>query len=173
MLLISLLFIACQTNKKERIIHLLEEWIGKEIIFPENIGFTRFGVDTTTMLSLQSEYNILVYIDSTGCTGCKLNLPLWKEFITQIDSTTDKQIPILFFFHPKDVEELHYILLAEGFDYPVCVDTDDALNRLNNFPPEEAFHIFLLDKNNRVTVNGNPVLSPKTRELYLKQIKEK
>jgi hypothetical protein len=111
-------------------------------------------------------------VDSTGCTACKLKLQIWKEFITQVDSVTDKQTPFLFFIHSKDLAELRYIFLTEWFDYPVCVDTGDELNRLNKFPQDEAFHVFLLNKENKVTIIGNPIQSSKVRELYLSQIKK-
>ena len=109
-------------------------------------------------------------VDSVGCTSCKLQLPRWKELVTEVDSLTDGRVPFLFYFHPKDIKELKYLTRREGFVYPVCFDEKDDFNRLNRFPSEMMFQTFLLDKENKVVALGNPVLSPKVKELYLKLI---
>lgn len=85
------IFFSCQNEQKEKEKHialLVNEWQGKEIKFPENPIFTRYLTDTTDFQIPQSEYKVLVYIDSTGCTSCKLQLHKWKEFIKYTDSVT-------------------------------------------------------------------------------------
>jgi hypothetical protein len=134
-------------ENKQNITRLVNEWNGKEIVFSEHPVFTRFTKDDTEidtvdcLTSLKSEYKVLIYVDSTGCTACKLKLQIWKEFIMQVDSdsVTDKQTPFLFFIHSKDLAELRYIFLTKWFDYPVCVDTGDELNRLNKFHRTRLF----------------------------------
>ena len=72
--------------------------------------------------------------------------------------------------HPKDAKEIRYLLKRDAFDRPVCIDIDDRLNKLNKFPADITFQTFLLDKDNKVTVLGNPVHNTAVKELYLKQI---
>ena len=136
----------------------------------DNLIFTRYLTDTTDFQIPQSEYKVLVYVDSIGCTSCKLQLHKWKELIEYSDSVTQEKVPFLFFFHSKDYKEIRYLLKRDGFDRPVCIDMDDRLNKLNKFPADMTFQTFLLDKNNRVAVLGNPVHNTAVRDLYLKQI---
>ena len=89
---------ACQDKQKEAITLLVKEWQGKQILFPENIVFTRFASDTTNFVIPTSDYKVLVFVDSIGCTSCKLQLSRWKEFIRYTDSISQKNIPFLFFF---------------------------------------------------------------------------
>ena len=72
--------------------------------------------------------------------------------------------------HPKDAKEIRYLLKRDAFDRPVCIDIDDRLNKLNKFPADITFQTFLLDKDNKVTVLGNPVHNTAVKDLYLKQI---
>ena len=72
--------------------------------------------------------------------------------------------------HPKDAKEIRYLLKRDAFDRPICIDIDDRLNKLNKFPADITFQTFLLDKDNKVTVLGNPVHNTDVKELYLKQI---
>jgi hypothetical protein len=61
-------------------------------------------------------------------------------------------------------------LERDGFDRPVCIDFQDKLNKQNRFPADITFQTFLLDKDNKVVVIGNPVHNTAVRGLYLKQI---
>lgn len=93
---------------------------------------------------------------------------MWREFIHRLDSTYPGKVSVLLFLHSKSEIELLYALKKNGFDYPVCIDENDKLNRLNHFPSDMAFQTFLLDKDNKVLAMGNPILNPKIKELYLK-----
>ena len=167
------IFFSCKNEHKEKEKHisqLVNEWQGKQILFPENAIFTRYLTDTTDYQIPQSDYKILVYVDSIGYTSCKLQLPKWKELIEYTDSMTQREVPFLFFFHPKDNKEIRYLLKRESFNLPVCIDREDLLNKLNKFPADMTFQTFLLDKNNKVAVLGNPVHNTAIKDLYLKQI---
>lgn len=171
LLLVSLfVFSSCHETGKEHISQLVSDWQGKEIVFPPHLVFTRYVTDTTDYRIPQSEYKVLIYVDSMGCTSCKLQLPKWKKFIQEVDSASGKHIPFLFFFHPKDHKEIRYLLRRDKIDFPVCIDTDDRLNKQNRFPSDITFQTFLLDKDNKVAVIGNPIHNGLVKNLYLEQI---
>ena len=160
-------FLACQDNKEKQVKELVQEWQGKEIKFPDNPIFTQYVKDTVDYQISVSDYKIVMYVDSIGCVSCKLQLSRWKEFIGQVDSVCNKDIPFLFFFQPKDNQELRRILKIDNFSLPVCIDTEDRFNKLNHFPSDMMFQTFLLDKDNKVVVIGNPIYNLKVRDLYL------
>ena len=172
-LLLTIFLSACQDKQKEIITLLVKEWQGKQILFPENMVFTRFASDTTNFVIPTSDYKVLVFVDSIGCTSCKLQLSRWKEFIRYTDSISQKNFPFLFFFQFDDQWEIHSLLIRENFDKPICLDRSDSLNQLNHFPKDIRFQVFLLDKNNKVVVIGNPVHNPNVKELYLEEISRK
>ena len=168
--IINFLFFACETNKKEQLTHLVQKWQGKEILFPRNITFTQFVTDTVNYKIPQTDYKVLIFVDSNGCTSCKLQLPKWKKLITHVDSITGGRIPFLFFFQSKNDKELRYILERDHFNRPICIDHKNELNQLNQFPNDMTFQTFLLDKNNKVKVIGNPIHNLAIQDLYLEQI---
>lgn len=169
-LTLLLLLPACKESDKERITRLVEEWQGKEIKFPDRMLFTRFVTDTVDYQIPQSDYKVLIYVDSIGCTSCKLQLPKWKELIAYVDSATNGSVPFLFVFQSKDDKELRYMLKRDNFDLPVCIDRNNRFNDQNDFPSDLTFQTFLLDRNNKVAVIGNPVHNLQVKELYLKQL---
>ena len=162
---------SCQESNKEAMLRLVNEWNGKEIKFPAHSVFTIQGKDTVDFPYKGADYKVVTYVDSAGCTSCKLQLPRWKELVAEVDSLTDGRVPFLFYFHPKDMKELRYLTRRDDFTYPVCFDERDELNRLNQFPTDMTFQTFLLDKDNKVVAMGNPVLNPKIKDLYLGIIK--
>lgn len=129
-LLLLLILFSCRNERRENekpTIPPSHEWQGKQIVFPTNLVFTRYATDTTDFRLPQSEYKILIYSDSVGCTPCKLQLHKWKEFMEYTDSIAKDKVSFLFFFHPKDRIEIHYLLKSNEIDRSVCVDIDDRL----------------------------------------------
>lgn len=168
LLMIVCCFCSCQESDKERFTCLVKEWERKQIHFPDHSVFTVQGKDTVDFNFKDADYKVVTYVDSAGCTGCKLQLHRWKELMAEVDSLSDGKVPFLFYFHPKDIKEVRYLTRKDGFTYPVCFDGKDDFNRLNHFPEDMMFQTFLLDKENKVVAIGNPVLNPKVKELYVR-----
>ena len=64
-----------------------------------------------------------------------------------------------------------YLLAQSRFDYPVFMDLNGTINRLNRFPQVMQHQCFLLDKNNRVLMIGNPAMNYRIWELYKLEIR--
>jgi hypothetical protein len=150
---------------------VVNEWTGKEILLPANNSCQCYSLERTVEIvectqQLESDYKVLLYVDSTGCTSCKLRLLSWKELIQEADSAFAGKLSFTFFFYPKNKEMLYTLLSGYRMDYPVFIDESNEINRLNNFPDKVEYQCFLLDKDNRVLLVGNPTLNPKIWELY-------
>lgn len=171
LLLLAILSLAsCKESEKDTALRLVKEWDGKEIKFPAHSIFTIQGKDTVDFDFKDADYKVVTYVDSAGCTSCKLQLARWKAFIQKVDSIKYGSVPFVFVFYPKNVKELRYILRSYAFDFPVCFDEKDEFNALNQFPDEMMFQTFLLDKDNKVLALGNPVHNPQIEKLYLTQL---
>lgn len=66
---------SCQESKEKAVLRLVNEWNGKEIKFPAHSVFTIQGKDTVNFDFGNADYKVITYIDSVGCTSCKLQLP--------------------------------------------------------------------------------------------------
>lgn len=168
-----LLLCSCKkyTNKYQK---LVDEWHGKEIIFPDYMPFTIYANDTVNY-SVDGDLKILLYIDAVGCTSCKMRISEWKLFISQIDSISNNSIPFIFIMRPKDTNNNDYIrsfLKKNFFNKPVYIDNDNIMNNKNHFPTEIQLQTFLLGRENKVILMGNPIYNPEIKQLYLKVIKE-
>lgn len=165
----TLLCASCTSSREEKITRLVTEWQNREILLPPNAIFTIQGKDTIKM-NTDADHKILVYVDSAGCTSCRLQLHKWIEFKRELDSLTNKPVRFLFFLSPKSIIEARYITRRDDFTYPMCIDIEDKLGHMNNFPDEEMFHTYLLDADNKVQIIGNPIHNNAIRSLYIETI---
>ena len=164
---------SCQKTEAERLERLLQKWYEKEITFPKNPSFTVYGEKESDFTIPKDGYKLVHYVDSVGCTSCKLNLDKWQEYIAYLDSVTVYTVPCLFFIHATQKREVKIALKNSRFDYPVCLDVDNEFYRLNKFPMHPMLQTFLLDKNNRIVGMGDPVKNPRVKEFYLNLISGK
>ena len=167
--LLGLALFSCTDSKNKEVATLLQEWEGRRIVFPSNPTFTIQGEDTVEY-HIKNTYKILTYIDSTGCTSCKLRFAEWRIFMSEVDSIRPNMLQFLFFLCPKTGMEIYQTLRMDRFKYPICIDDEDSLNKLNHFSSDMMFQTFLLDKDNKILAIGNPIHNPKVKELYLKII---
>lgn len=170
-LLLAILCLSCKDDSRNKIAHLVTEWQGKEVLLPKNSIFTIQGKDTV-QFATNAKHKILVYVDSTGCTSCRLQLHKWKEWISEVDSVTNGAVQFLFYLTPKNMKEARYITRRDDFTHPLCIDLNNEIGRMNHFPKEDIFHTFLLDADNRVEVIGNPIHNKAVRSLYIDAITE-
>jgi hypothetical protein len=163
MIILSTVFVILSCKNKDTITKtIFNEWIGKTIIFPDENSLDIIKIKDDTIENEHKNYKIFVYIDSVDCIKCKLQLHLWNAFIEKYKDKTD----FLFYFYSKNKENLLSLLKSEQFRYKIYIDSANNINKLNNFHNDIMFHCFLLDKNNKVLLIGNPVYNKKIWELY-------
>ena len=110
---------------------VVTEWTEKEIHFPEGISCQSLGRDTVCLNPYNATaYKILLYADSTGCTGCRLKLSEWKLLIAETNTLFPGKIDFLIFYQPKskDIKELDFQMKLHNFRHPVFMDMDNQIN---------------------------------------------
>ena len=167
---VVVLLCSCNGRKKrEETTKVLLEWIEKEILFPENITCYISGKEALRGFCdecIQKEYKILLYVDSTGCSDCQLNLFEWNNIIEEADSLFQERLGFVFYFQPKNVRDMTNLFFTKRFEYPVIMDINGEINRRNNFPKMMEHQCFLLGNDNKVLAIGNPALSHRIWVLY-------
>lgn len=161
------MFVSCRDNKRDELSLLVQKWQGREIVFPNDMIFTKYAKDSIDYEIPQADFKILLYVDSVGCTGCKLKLHRWRKLIDEVDFLTNgNKIPFIFIFQLKDNRELYYLLKKNRIRKPVVIDKNNSFQKKNKLPRELMFNCFLLDRDNKVLCVGNPVYNSKIKDLY-------
>ena len=176
MMIILLFLCSCKSDRRMQTAkQIVAEWTGKEILFPKGLYCTSIGQDTTCIDLYSDNFKIVFYVDSAGCTSCRLNqLSEWKKIMAESDSLFSGGVDFLFIFQPKksDERELQIIFRNNGFSHPVFIDTENEIDHLNKFPSQADYQCFLLDRDNKVIMIGNPSNNTGIWALYKKYISE-
>lgn len=168
-IVISISNITCNNSNRNRLTKIIQEWQGKEIIFPDNLRIKILGKDTLYQNLFSSRYKIIHYIDTTGCTACRAKLYDWNLLQHEVDSLK-ANATFLFIAYVKEYKELETLLKINHCTIPCIYDTLNVIGQQNRFPNHPGLQTFLLDSLNRVIFIGNPTENIKIRELYLKKM---
>jgi hypothetical protein len=81
---------------------------------------------------------------------------------------TEGFLPLFVFSPPcAKIDEVIRTLDVWEFDYPLLLDGSGAFSAANpHIPTDNRFHTFLIDKNGKVVLVGDPVNNPALWELY-------
>lgn len=70
------------SDRLQQINNRLSDLVGKEIIIPENLTFSVMDKEVDIDFG-DADFTIITYIDSAGCTPCKMKLPIWDNVINE------------------------------------------------------------------------------------------
>lgn len=147
--------------------------VGETIIFPESLEYYPALAEYDNTCNPKA--SIVIWYDSTMCTGCKLNALDNLSFIESFchDSIQNVNVNIIFSPTARAVEPFRDGIPKFNRSYPIYLDSCQFFARANEQLPKKFFlHTFLLDKDNRVIMCGDPLPSPQLWETYKKKIRQ-
>ena len=166
----TLLTSSCN-NKRAAHTNIIAEWVGREIVIPDDLVY-QIKDDTIDLDLSRPDFKIISYVDSTGCTSCRMKLTMWSELINELKSLPDVDVEVIMIINTDTPKEITYLLQRDNYLNPVAIDRNNLFDRLNELPPKSEHHTFLLDAENKVIAIGNPVLNPKIKDIFLQYITE-
>jgi len=149
--------------------------MGKQIALSSSWKTMLNGRDTVLTGFTEAPVKLVVYHDSVMCGSCEAGrMHEWNNIVAYADSLAP-WFSIIYLFTPKraDLGRIRIALRADRFNYPIFVDQNATFVKQNpNLPKNRQLHSFLLDKNNRVVLVGNPLHNPTLWQLYKKTIQQ-
>lgn len=173
-------FIICMniSCKQSTIKNQIKQFISTEITIPTDMNIVINGVDSVTeapILINNSIAKMIIFYDSTLCSPCKISyIKEWDEFIV-ISKALQGQFEPIFIFSPAEnkLNELQISLKVNKLDYPIFIDSKGLFQSQNpRLPFDKKLHTFLVDKNNRVVLVGDPSYNRDLWALYKTTINE-
>lgn len=115
---------------------------------------------------------LVVYIDSLSCSTCFLNNMMTYYDIN--DSLVNKGGHLIVILHPKHakIEEIEEKVVADKYPFYCIIDGNNEFLSTNNIPDNNLLHSFMLDKNDKIILVGDPTRNSKMKELFFKQLTE-
>lgn len=167
-IIVFLLCVAfCSCNNEERMIREIKELSGREIIFPS--GYVSLSSDKSLSVDslLRQNIKIVSYIDNLQCTSCGVKmLHTWIDDVFNIDSTVSYVI-IVQTQHKKSLFEN---IEAMRLTRPLMYYDTSIFGDVNKLDVLARNKTFLLDKDNKIILVGEPWNNSKLARLYSQTI---
>ena len=127
-----------------------------------------YGNQAKDTALLKQPLKIIVYINRDGCEACKLQA-LVPVYIFTLQNKNLYKLGVIIILNTPDIVATETTLKQIRFRQTIFYDLDGSFERSNpNLPKDERFHTFLLDKNNKVILVGNPSLNIRLKKLYIR-----
>lgn len=129
----------------------------------------------TMLFRNKKNLKLVIYSDSTICSTCRMkNMHLWDGLLEESE-IYGKSLDFYFIFTPaqKDLRSLELVMRTYSPNCPIYIDTMGIFGHKNPHIPKNAvFHTFLLDKDNKAVLAGDPLEHPEMRALYHQAIQQ-
>lgn len=155
--LLSWLLIGCKNN------HMTE----MRKMYQHQISFK----DISDSLNISQQIKIIVYYDSTHCAICQLKqIHNWNKYIEYLNALTP-DVSVYFIISPSNEQIKNTTLNIQHLKltpYNIILDSTNTFKKINPVIPlnNSSLHTFLLDKNNRIVLIGNPLNGDAMWELF-------
>lgn len=166
LLLLLAVTVSCSGN---RTVRNPQSIYGNSMVLPEAGSWVIQGRDTTVELSGRAK--IVIYYNAKGCTSCRMNeLYSWKEVMkADPEGLPDADFVFIFKSDPRN-EEVVQKLISTDFRYPILCDPAGEFEKNNTLPKNEMYHVFLLDRDNKIILSGSPIYNPRLWDLYKSKV---
>ena len=147
----------------------LRRFTETNVVIPDGLRQMVMRWDSVALNLSVGEAKLVVYVDSVVCSSCRIDQMFdYEEIINYREEIGGGFIPIFLFAPPRTkIDEVLRTLESTQFNYPILLDEAHVFSQANpHLPADSRLHTFLLDKNGKVVLVGDPVNNPPLWELY-------
>lgn len=160
-----IMFLGCSRHKVRRDLASLHNTY---IHIPNNMEVVENGI---MLQEYQYKHSLrpklIFYYNNQGCNACKIShiYDLQKLF----DMNDSELFDILIIVAPEvqQYEDVITQVKYQRHNFPIYIDKKNEFISINSkLPNDSRYHTFLLDKNNRIILIGNPMYSTEMWNLF-------
>lgn len=160
-------------TSKNNVADIIQQMKSAPIIFPDNVLTMYNGRDTNMREYKNTRLKLVLYIDSTTCNTCFIDkLYLWKDLF-DFRNQFNEELSLYFLLESSSstLAQISFSLRKQELNYPIRIDTLFQFSKLNtHIPTSPVYHTFLLDKDNKVLMVGNPMTNKKMEKLFMEVV---
>ena len=165
-LIVIMSLLSCNNN--DRVINEVKELMHRKISFPN--GYEEFSCNSEYSLDnlLKQNVKVVTYMEDLSCTSCGVKtLKLWQKEIKEID----KNVAYIIVLHSDSKEQISDMTKTLSLDLPIMYYQTNIFEQKNTLEGILARNkTFLLDKENKIILVGEPFGKEKLSKLYKKTI---
>lgn len=158
--------------KKAKLRVQLEEIMSSEIALPDRVTCVSRGEIFQMPDSLRNVPKLIVYVDSSECTTCRIAHISQYDQVFRIseEKGTFDVVLLLYNIDQSGIPLTRYLSDVE-IGYPVYVDEENVFRSLNPVVPDDRrLHTFLIGTNGTPLCVGDPSTSGQMLDVFLRAL---
>ena len=166
-----LLLYSCKEVKVKR---LVSRMMGTEITIPKSLELmnAKFIADSLWLVR-DDKYKLVITISNEQCTNCRISVhDLIDSLLVSVPSCDIAPMVVLSNPDEESIRDAYYTIEKFRLSYPIYLDISSRLFELNPVIPDNpSFQSFLLDRDDRIVLVGDPSLDYNIMKLYQKVLR--
>ena len=160
-------FSGCRDAQTRR---TLRRMMGSTVVLPEKTTCVQNGEVFPMPEELRSRPKLIVFVDSTECSKCRVDNFIRYESLFDLSRTTGSfEVLLLLSVCNSEYQNILDHLVLSSPPYPVYMDTENSFRGDNPIIPDNSsMHSFSLDSDNRVILVGDPIYNESIMDLFQK-----
>ena len=157
----------CSCNNNDRLIKEIQELSGCEITFPD--GYVSLSSNDSLSVDslLTKDIKVVSYIDNLPCTSCGVRmLHAWIDEVKEIDS----EVAYVIVVQTQEKDVLFENIDSMRLPCPLMYYDTSVFGEVNKLDVLARNKTFLLNKENKIVLVGEPFGNEKLTQLYKKTI---
>lgn len=162
-----MLYVCYSCNNDNRIADEIKEMTGREIVFPSGYKILSSNDSLCEHLLQYDNIKVITFIDNLPCTECGLRaIRDWGECI----KTINKDVSYILVVQTEDSKELIGMKDSIQLETPLLFYSTDTFMVANELNVLTRNKTFLLNRENKIVLVGEPFGNEKLTQLYKKTI---
>lgn len=161
--------VSCISREEKEYKKYVRLMYNKKLKFPENIeikqlnSFDSLYIKQPSKFINDSVYRITTFIYG-NCYACVEELNKWQKIVEEF---SHKQVRFLFFIYAEIYPTFEMMNeKISKLKYPIIYDPENYYIKTNKIPDNKLLNTFLIDKEGKIILIGNPIVSDEILELY-------
>ena len=148
----------------------LRRMMGSTVVLPEKVTCVQNGEVFPMPEELRSRPKLIVFVDSTECSKCRIDKFIRYGSLFELSRTTGSfEVLLLLSVRNSEYQNIVDHLVLSSQPYPVYIDSESSFRRDNPaIPDNSSMHSFSLDSDNRVILVGDPIYNESIMDLFQK-----
>lgn len=150
----------------------LERMMSSTVVLPDDAKGIRSDVSFLLLDSLKDVPKLIIYIDSSQCTSCKVGKLLEYTKLFKLSDETKLFQPLIIITLPhKELSSVSQLIQRSRLPFPVYIDVSGSFRSTNpQIPDNPLFHCFYINKTGSIEFVGNPLRSEKMYKMFLSKM---
>ena len=169
MVFMCLINISCGNEKTNEMVKDIKTFMSKQIDIPKRLMDKRICSMFRDSTSVRSVY-LIKWFDASECTPCMASTIANHEAL-YLDKNKNVEFVYIINSHQHEVEDIYRGLCSKRVKGTVYLDTCNAFFKANpHIPESELYHTFVVNKQGKVLMVGNPFKNKQMKTLLDKVI---